>query len=225
MRTQWLPLAGLLAGLFIAASQYLIWFYAPVEQTLGPIQKIFYVHMPLAWWALISFFVVFVASALFLWKRLPVWDHLAGAAAELGVLFSGLALVSGSIWAKVSWNVWWTWDPRLSTTLIMWFIYSGYLVLRSMDMNPRRRAVACAVVGIVAFVDVPLVFYSARLWRSIHPAVLAAKGGGLEPEMLRTLFASIAAFALLWLAMLGCRTRQLSARARLDALAGQAQEL
>jgi heme exporter protein C len=213
------PLAviALLAAPALLLSQYLIWFYAPVEQTMGLVQKIFYIHLPLAWWSLISFFTVFVASSVFLWKRTWRWDHLAGAAAEVGVLFSALALATGSIWARHSWNTWWTWDPRLTTTLVMWFIYAGYLVLRSLPMGRERRAMACAVVGVVAFLDVPLVFYSARLWRSIHPAVFASEGGGLEPEMRLTVMVSVAAWSLLWLAILGARLRQRLAEARLDA--------
>jgi len=99
-----------------------------------------------------------------------------------------LALVSGSIWGRAAWNVWWTWDPRLTTTLIMWFVYAGYLVLRGAGMAGERRAMVCAVLGVVAFLDVPLVFYSARIWRSVHPAVLASQGGGMEPEMWHTVW-------------------------------------
>jgi heme exporter protein C len=138
-------------------------------------------------------------------RRDAASDILAGAAAELGVLFSGLALISGSIWGRAAWNVWWTWDPRLTTTLIMWFVYAGYLVLRGSGMGGERRAMVSAVLGVVAFLDVPLVFYSARIWRSVHPAVLASQGGGLEPEMWHTVLANIAAFGLLWLTLLLAR--------------------
>ncbi len=209
---------ALAAGLCLAASHWLIWNYAPVEQTMGPVQKIFYVHLPLAWWSLISFLVVFIASILYLAKRKPFWDQLAGSAAEVGVLLSGLALVTGAIWARRSWGVWWTWDPRLTTTLIMWFIYAGYLVLRSLDMGRERKAVVAAVVGIAAFADAPLVFVSARLWRSIHPAVFAAKGGGLEPEMKTTIIAAVIAWTLPWLCFVALRTLQERDRARIEAL-------
>ena len=198
-----LPLAALVA---LGVGQWFIWAYAPVEETMGLVQKIFYIHMPLAWWALVSFFVVFCASVRHLMTRSAASDILAGAAAELGVLLSGLALVSGSIWGRAAWNVWWTWDPRLTTTLIMWFVYAGYLVLRGSSagggMGGERRAMVCAVLGVVAFLDVPLVFYSARIWRSVHPAVLASKGGGLEPEMWHTVLVNLAAFGLLWLTLL-----------------------
>ncbi len=143
-------------------------------------------------------------------------------AAEVGVLLSGLALVTGMLWARKSWGVWWTWDPRLSTTLIMWFVYAGYLVLRGLGLPPQRKSLVCAVVGVVAFLDVPLVFISARIWRSIHPAVFAAKGGGLEPEMKLTVIACVLSFGLLWAGLVWLRKRQLDLRARLDALAANA---
>jgi len=202
----------------LAVGQWFIWGYAPLEETMGVVQKIFYIHMPLAWWSFVSFFVVFLASVRHLMKRDAGSDILAGAAAELGVLMSGLALVSGSIWGRAAWNVWWTWDPRLTTTLIMWFVYAGYLVLRGSNMGGERRAVVSAVLGVVAFLDVPLVFYSARIWRSVHPAVLASKGGGLEPEMWHTVLVNLAAFGLVWLAMLLARYRIGRAEERARAL-------
>ena len=175
-------------------------------------------HLPLAWWGLVSFFVVFIWSILYLKTRNPAYDRICAAAAEVGVLLATLALITGSIWARHSWGVWWTWDPRLTTTLIMWFIYAGYLVLRGLDLPPARRATICAVVGVAAFLDVPLVFLSARLWRSIHPAVFAAQGGGLEPAMRTTIFACLAAFGCIWLALTLARKAQLDQRARLEAL-------
>ena len=216
MRDTWLPVTALTAGIALVISQWFIFEYAPLEQVMGIVQKIFYTHLPLAWWALISFFVVFIASAAFLKTRNWFWDNLAGSAAEVGVLFSGLALLTGMVWGRHSWGVWWTWDPRLTTTLIMWFVYAGYLVLRSMAFSRERKAVVCAVVGIAAFIDVPLVFFSARLWRSIHPAVFASKGGGLAPEMKLTAMVAVACFGLIWLAFVGIRTRQLGLADRLD---------
>ncbi len=211
-------LLALAAGLALAASQYMVWFYAPLEETMGLVQKIFYIHLPMAWWSFVSFAVVFGASVGFLLKRSPGLDILAGAAAELGVVMSGLALITGSLWGRAAWNVWWTWDPRLTTTLIMWFVYAGYLMLRASPMGGERRGLVCAVLGVVAFLDVPLVFYSARLWRSVHPAVFGQKGGGLEPEMWHTVLAGLAAVGLLWAGMLWARVAQARAVARLDAL-------
>ena len=145
-----LPQALALAGaLAFAACQWLIYVYAPVEAQLGLMQKIFYVHLPLAWWALISFFVVFLASVAVLLRASDAADRLCRAAAEVGVLLTTLTLATGMIWARRSWGVWWTWDPRLTTALIMWFVYAGYLLLRGLDLPPRRKSVICAVVGIV----------------------------------------------------------------------------
>lgn len=211
-------LLALIGGAAFAACQWLVFCYAPVEANLGLAQKIFYIHLPMSWWALISFFVLFAASLACLFKNAEAADRLCAAAAEIGVLLGGLALVTGMIWARLSWGVWWTWDPRLSTTLVMWFIYAGYLVLRGLDLPQQRKRRICAVVGIVAFLDVPLVFLSARLWRSVHPAVFANKDGGLEPEMRLTIIACVVCFGLLWAGLLWIRTRQLALGARIEAL-------
>ena len=213
----WLPIVALLCGPALVLGQYLIWDYAPIEQTMGHAQKIFYVHVPLAWWGLIAFFTVFASGILFLWKRNPFFDQLAGVAAETGVLFAGLALITGSLWARSAWGVWWTWDPRLTTTLIMWFVYAGYLVVRVAGPSGERGAAIRAVLGIAAFLDVPLVFLSARLWRGIHPGAMASSGGGLEPEMLTTLLVCLGGWGLMWLCLLGLRLRQVLIRVRIEA--------
>ena len=218
MQGSWMAVCALLAALALALCQWLIFIYAPVERSMGLVQKIFYLHLPLAWWGLASFFVVFAASIAYLRNRRPWWDHLARAGAELGLVLATLALVSGSIWARHSWGVWWTWDPRLTTTLVMCFVYAGYLALRGLELPQQRKSTICAVVGILAFLDVPLVFASARLWRSIHPAVFASEGGGLEPEMRLTVLACVASFGLLWLACIVLRARQLAVAARVEHL-------
>ncbi len=210
-----LALAG---GLGMAACQWLIFAYAPLEQTMGAAQKIFYIHLPVAWWAFASFFAAALGGAAYLKTRSQKWDDFSSAAVELGMLCATLAIATGSIWGRHSWGVWWTWDPRLTTTLILWFIYAGYLVLRSVDMSPGRRASLCAAVAIVGFVDVPFVFLSARLWRSIHPAVFAAKGGGLTREMALAVIAAVLCFGLIWAALLALRCRQKRLASRLDAL-------
>ena len=218
MRGSWAKICALLGALALAACQGLIFIYAPVERSMGLVQKIFYLHLPLAWWGLASFFVVFAASIAYLRTRRPWWDQLARAGAEVGLMLAVLALVSGAIWARHSWGVWWTWDPRLTTTLVMCFIYAGYLALRGLELPQQRKSAMCAVVGIVAFLDVPLVFISARLWRSIHPAVFAVEGGGLEPEMRLTALACVASFGLLWLAFTVLRIRQLAVAEHIEHL-------
>lgn len=205
-------------GAGLAIAQYFIWVYAPVESTMGLLQKIFYFHLPLAWWGLICFFVVFCSSILFLVTKNIFMDRLAQASAELGLLYSSLALITGSIWAKSAWNTWWTWDPRLSTALVMWFIYAGYLVLRQAIENPVKMRFIAAVLGIVAFLNVPLVFLSARMWRSIHPSVFGSRGGGLEPEMVVTVFICIGAWGFFTAAVVCFRTRQLWLKQRLKNL-------
>lgn len=215
---QGITLLAMTGTVLLVLCQGLIYIYAPVEAVMGIVQKIFYIHLPLAWWSFASFFVVFVASIAYLRTKAARWDRLAGAAAEVGVVCSSLALLSGSLWARHSWGVWWTWDPRLTTTLIMWFVYTAYLVLRTLDISESRRGRICAVVGIVAFIDVPLVFISARLWRSIHPAVFASRGGGLDDAMKITVISCVLAFGFIWAAMVLLRRAQLDAKARLDAL-------
>lgn len=211
-----LALLALCGAFVMAACQWLVFVYAPEEQVMGLVQKIFYLHLPLAWWGLVSFGVACVSSALYLRRRDPKYDLLSATAVEVGMLSCTLALVTGSIWARHSWGVWWTWDPRLTTFLVLWFIYAGYMALRSMPLPEPRRASLCSVLAIVGFLDVPLVFVSARLWRSIHPAVFAAKGGGLEPEMAVTVIACVAGFALVWLTLLLLRWKQLRLARKLD---------
>lgn len=208
-----------LAGLSLAAAHWFIWAYAPIEKVMGPTQKIFYLHVPLAWWGFASFAVTFGASIAYLAKRKPGADLLAGVAAEVGVVFTTLALITGMLWGRHSWGVWWTWDPRLTTTLIMWFTYAAYLVLRSSATDDGRRGLVCAGLGVVAFLDVPLVFYSARMWRSVHPAVFGQEGGGLAPEMLTALLVSLGAMGLFWLALLWLRVRLAGFESRLESAA------
>jgi len=210
-------LLALLAGLAVVVHQYMIWFYAPIAQS-GPVQKIFYMHLPCSWWGLVSFFVVFVASILYLFKRDDVYDRVAGAAAEMGVLFASLSLVTGSTWARAEWGHWWLWDPKLTTALVMWYVYAGYLVLRNTPMGRDRKALVCAVLGIVAFLDVPLVFFSAKLWGSAHPDGLARHSSGMEARMWHTIFAGLVAFGFLWGGMLLTRIKQLDLQARLEAM-------
>ena len=224
IRAGMLTALAVTAMLLMTAGQYAIWWYAPEEATMGLVQKVFYFHLPLAWWSFVAFFGVCAASAMVLWTGKENWDVLAGVLAEVGVLFSGLALVTGSIWGRAAWNTWWTWDPRLSTTLVMWFVYAGYLVLRAADAGGVKGAKVRAVLGIVAFLDVPLVFLSARLWRSIHPAVLAAKGGGLEPEMWTTVWVNVVAWGALFAALVLARFHGAGLSRRVEAALARIQE-
>lgn len=204
-----LPLLALLAGLALAGTQWLIYVYAPEERSMGIIQKIFYIHLPLAWWSMLAFCTACVAGALYLIKRRLFWDNIALAATETGVLFATFALFTGSLWASRSWGTWWTWDPRLTTTLVMWFAYAVCILLRNSIPSRERRAVVCSVLAIAAFLDVPLVFYSARVWRGIHPgSFFRSDGQGLEPEMRIAVWTCVAAMGLLWIALTATRARQ-----------------
>lgn len=187
-------LLGLGFSLMMAAL-YLIFVYVPTEKEMGEIQRIFYFHVPLAWVAFLAFFVVFVSSILYLWKRKEKWDLIAQASAEIGILFTTLVLITGPIWAKPVWGSWWTWDARLTTSLILWFTYLAYLIVRVYAGEESRGARFAAVVGIVGFMDVPLVYLSVRLWRTQHPGELVST---LEGSMFLTLAVSIAAFTVLY---------------------------
>jgi len=188
-----------LAGFGLVAAAYFIVAYAPEEAEQGIVQKIFYGHVASAWASYLSFFVTFAASALYLWKRDRAWDLLALSAAEVGVVFCTAVLVSGPFWGKPIWGTWWTWDARLTTTLILWLIYVGYLLLRPFAGEGERGARFAAVVGIVGFLDIPLIHLSVRWWRTLHPKpiVMNAQGPQLPPEMLTTLLVTLVAFTLL----------------------------
>ena len=183
---------------------YAIFFYAPVEKTMGLVQKIFYIHLPSAFIAFLAFFMTFVASILFLVKRDDKWDLIALCSTEIGVIFCTIVLVTGPIWAKPVWNVWWTWDPRLTTTLILWFIYVAYLMLRGV-VSDNKKANFSAVFGIIGFVNVPLTFFAIRLWRSIHPVLITSRGIQISAPMKLTLALTFIAFCLLFVFLLNSR--------------------
>jgi len=185
------------SAVLIIASLALIFVYVPTEKTMGVVQRIFYWHVPLAWNSFLAFFIVFISSIAYLWKRSPKWDILANASAEVGVVFTTLFLISGSVWAKPVWGVWWTWEPRLTTALVLWLVYIAYLLVRSYASSSERGARFAAVVGIVGFLDVPIVFLSITLWRTQHPSPVIFTGG-LVPAMLLTLIVSIFAFTALY---------------------------
>jgi heme exporter protein C len=194
------------ALVLILASLVAIFVQAPTERHLGDVQRIFYFHVACAWTAFLSFFVVFVSSLAYLRTRKAAWDMLAVSAAEIGVVFTSIALLTGSVWAKHAWGTWWEWEPRLTTTLLLWLIYVAYLMLRTAVPEASRRATFSAVFGIAGFVDVPIVFMSIRWWRSIHPAVVTGKGMDLDVAMYPAFFLSLAAFSLFFVYLMVLRT-------------------
>jgi heme exporter protein C len=189
---------GGLTAVLLASALYAAFIIAPPEMEMGDVQRIFYFHVSSAWTAFLAFFVVLASSIAYLRTRKAKWDIVANSAAEIGIVFTTLTLLSGSIWARSAWGTWWTWEPRLTTTLMLWLIYVAYLLLREMAEEPDRRAVFSAVFGIAAFADVPIVFMSVRWWRSLHPAVITQEGFNMDSQMLPALFLSLAAFTALF---------------------------
>ncbi len=172
----------LLTGFLFAGALVMLFFYTPVESTAGSVQKIFYLHLPVAISTYAAALVVCIASAGFLWQRKMWWDDLAGAAGCVTVLFCSVVLLTGMIWGKSEWGTWWTWSPRLTFSLVLWLLYVVYVIVRSQIKPPMHRAAVSAVYGLVAFLDVPLVYLSVKLMPDIHPSSIA-----LMPEMKQTL--------------------------------------
>ena len=193
-------LLGLGFALMIAAL-YLIFIYVPTDKHTGIVQRIFYFHVPLAWVSFLAFFIVFICSILYLRYRTVKLDSIAHASAEIGILFTTLVLITGPIWAKAVWGVWWTWDARLTATLVLWLIYIAYILVRNYALTREQGARFAAVVGIVGFIDVPIVFIAVKLWRTQHPSTIVFEDG-LTPEMLLTLLVTIAAFTVLYVVLL-----------------------
>jgi heme exporter protein C len=181
--------------------------YTPVEARQGLAQKIFYLHVPAAWSALLAFSLVGIASILYLWLHDPRLDRFAAASAEVGVAFSAVMLTTGPIWAKPIWGTWWTWDARLTLTLFLFFLFVGYLALRAAVHDPPERARFSAVVGILGMLLVPFIHLSVYLFRTLHPQpiVLKPSAPSLPPEMLRTLLISSLVFTLLYLGLVTMR--------------------
>ena len=204
-----------------AAALYTIFVVAPVEQQMGIVQKIFYFHVPSAYAMYIGFFVSAVGSAVYLLKRDPRWDAVAVAGAEVGTLFCLIVLLTGPLWARKAWGVWWTWDPRLTTTLLAGMIFAAYLALRSMGNAGEVEKRFAAGLALLGLVNLPLIHYSVQRWRGVHPTVITGKGGGLESEMYWALGLSFMAFTglavlLIWARASLERQRAESARLRLE---------
>ena len=194
--------------------------HSPREQTMGDVQRIFYFHVACWWNTGVALAVVFVASVAYLVTRKRAWDTIAAASAEIAVLFSTLGLILGMLWAKPVWGIYWTWDARLTTAFVLWLIYVAYLMLRSFVPEEEKRANLSAVLGIIGFVDVPIVYMSIIWWRTQHPSPVIAggAGSGLNPIMAQGLMMSLAGFFFLYLWLLEKRVSLESARHELDHL-------
>jgi heme exporter protein C len=215
-------LLGIVTIVALGVSAVLSLVVAPPDAVQGEVQRIMYVHVPAAWLAYLSFFVVFIASIAYLKTKKTRWDRVAAASAEIGVLFTSLAIVLGMLWGKPVWGTWWTWDPRLTTTAVLLLIYVAYLAIRRITDNPSRRARWAAVIGIVGFIDVPIVHLSVVWWRSLHqgPTVFRLGGPEIEGTMLLALLVAVAAFTITYAYLMTLRLRvgRLEERAAREAL-------
>lgn len=193
---------GILGIILTLVLHWMVFFWVPTERTMGVVQRIFYIHVPAAWVAFMAFGIVAICSAMYLWLKDDRLDMAAKAAAEGGMLYTTIVLLTGPLWGRVAWGTWWSWEPRLTLTLLLWFIYLGYFLVRSSTENPERGMRFAAVVGIVGALDIPLIHLSVVWFRSLHPApvVMKAEGPSLDPAMLNTLFMGLAASTLVFFA-------------------------
>jgi heme exporter protein C len=195
----------ILAALGLISALLLVFFFTPTEQTMGMVQKVFYFHLASTWMGMLGFLLSTVASIAFIRTRNLNWDAAAVAGTEIGMVFVLIGIVTGSIWAKPIWNTWWTWDPRLTTTLIMELIYAAYFVLRANLGEIRQRARLSAIYAIAGFITVPLTFLSIRIFRSIHPVIIGSVSSSgvfaMSDRMLFTLLYSLGVFSLFFVAV------------------------
>jgi heme exporter protein C len=201
-RASRLPLASLILGpltmLGMLASIYMIFFYAPMDAIEKDAQRIFYIHVPSAWVGMLAFTVTAVAGILYLLKSNERWDWLARASAEIGTVFLSIALITGSLWGKPIWGTWWTWDPKLTATLILWFMFVAYLMLRSYMGRTHASARAGAVLAIIGLIDVPIIYEATNWWRTLHPSTEIGQQGALPLSVVLTVMVSSITFTLLY---------------------------
>ncbi|MBN1888376.1 MAG: cytochrome c biogenesis protein CcsA [Thermoflexales bacterium] len=204
----------LLSGVLVVIAMVLALLVAPRERVMGDVQRIFYFHVSADWVGFLAFFVTLVASVCYLRTFERRWDILAASSAELGALFLTMGAVSGSLWARPVWNVWWTWNPQLTLVAFTWLLYLAYLGLRAAVEDPQRRARFSAVYGILAFASVPLTFVLNRLSAlTEHPVLFGPSaenpggGMGLTPPMLATMLVGVLAFSVIYLTLLRLRVR------------------
>ncbi len=197
------PALFLEAGVFLIIGLMLAFWYAPTDSSsMGFSQKIFYYHAPIAETALVAFGVAFVAAIAYLRTQDLKWDRLSFVSVRLGLLFSALVMITGMIWGKAAWDAWWAWEPRLTTFLLVCFLYAAYWVLRSVVDEEQRRATYAAVFAIIAFIDVPITFFATRfLPEGLHPVVIQAGDAGMEGSMLVSFLISMLGMTLLLVAL------------------------
>jgi heme exporter protein C len=190
--------------LLVAGNFGLIFFGIPATAEMGFVQKIMYIHVPSIWNAFLSFFVAFICSLIYLWKRWESSDIIAGASVEIGVVFCAITLFSGSVWARPTWNTYWTWDARLTTTLILFLIFVGYILLRRFSTAGEQQARLAAVVAIVGFLDIPLIHMSVVWWRTLHQPTtfFSSRSNVIDHQLALTLWISVFTFTFIYLFLL-----------------------
>lgn len=199
---------GFLSLVVVLVALYMAFVYTPPDSFQGDVMRVFYFHVAAAWNAYLAFFVVFLSSIAFLVSKKELYDQLAVSSAEIGVLFTSITLVMGSTWSRAIWGAWWVWEPRLTTTLILWFIYVAYLLIRASLETREKGARFAAMFAIVGFVDVPIVHMSVSWWRSVHPTVINTGGTmAMADVMLRTMLIAVVVFPLLYVYLVLFRYR------------------
>lgn len=199
---QGLPIVSLILGglslVGVMISIYMIFFYAPMDALQKDVQRIFYLHVPSAWLGMLSFVIMALAGIVYLFKADERWDLAARAASELGLVFLSIALITGSLWGKPIWGTWWSWDPMLTSVLVLWLMFVAYLMLRSYMGRTHEGARAAAVLAIVGVIDVPIIYEATNWWRTLHPAKEIGQSGALPPAVVLTLLVSLVSFTLLY---------------------------
>ena len=220
-------LSGAAVVALVAAGTYASFYIAPTEATMGLIQRIFYFHASSAWAGSTAFLICFIVNLLYVWQRREKWDAIGVAAAEVGLAFITIVLITGPIWAHPVWGIWWTWDARLTSTFVLWLLYVSYLLLRTLVEEPDRRALLSALFGIFAFLDVPLVFGAIRWWRTQHPApvIMGGPGSGLEPTMRKVFFFNVLVMHILMVFLVKQRYGLEKLRGEVDVIRREAEAL
>jgi heme exporter protein C len=204
---------SILSALLLLVATWLVFFYAPTEAVMGQVQRVFYFHVSTGWVGMAAFIAGAVGGLVYLIRPYKKWDVFSVAAIELGLVYSFINIVSGSIWARPTWNTWWTWDPRIVTATVMELTYFAYLLLRQSVEDPERRARFGAIYAVLGSVSVPLTYFSIRVWRTIHPVVIgsgdpSAKGSfDMTKPMVYTLLFSLLAFTVFGVTLLWHRVR------------------
>jgi heme exporter protein C len=211
----------------VGAAAYASFFIAPEEKTMHVLQRIFYFHAAAAWAGMTAFFICFVANLMYVWRRDEKWDSLGISSAEVGLAFITVVLITGPIWAKPAWGIYWTWDARLTSTFVLWLLYISYLLLRTLIEEPDRRALLSALFGIFAFIDVPIVFGAIRWWRTQHPApvIMGGPGSYLDPTMKKVFFFSVLAMHALMVFLIAERYRLEKLRTDIELLRREAEAI